>query len=119
MQHGRKKTPKVILTEEEKAGNKKKLENILKINAEILSLRQNKVYDLNKLEILDNMCLLSSDFYTLWNFRRDIIIHTVLNTDQTDTALQNQNYQFILKELKFLIKAIMRSPKSYTLWFHR
>lgn len=23
------------------------------------------------------------------------------------------------KELEFLVKGIMRSPKSYTLWFHR
>ncbi len=25
----------------------------------------------------------------------------------------------ISKELEFLVKNIMRSPKSYTLWFHR
>jgi geranylgeranyl transferase type-2 subunit alpha len=24
-----------------------------------------------------------------------------------------------MKELSFLVKAIMKSPKSYTLWFHR
>jgi len=24
-----------------------------------------------------------------------------------------------MKELEMLVKAIMRSPKSYTLWFHR
>jgi geranylgeranyl transferase type-2 subunit alpha len=25
----------------------------------------------------------------------------------------------VIKELEFLVKGIMRSPKSYTLWFHR
>lgn len=27
--------------------------------------------------------------------------------------------EMIVNELKFLVKGIMRSPKSYTLWFHR
>ncbi len=25
----------------------------------------------------------------------------------------------VIKELEFLVKGIMKSPKSYTLWFHR
>lgn len=27
--------------------------------------------------------------------------------------------EFVARELDFLVKSIMRSPKSYTLWFHR
>ncbi len=30
-----------------------------------------------------------------------------------------KQYEMIGKELEFLVKGIMRSPKSYTLWFHR
>ena len=30
-----------------------------------------------------------------------------------------EQYKLVGKELEFLVKGIMRSPKSYTLWFHR
>ena len=36
--------------------------------------------------------------------------------------LKDQNdkkYEMVMKELEFLVKSIMRSPKSYTLWYHR
>ena len=30
-----------------------------------------------------------------------------------------KRYEMVIKELDFLVKSIMKSPKSYTLWFHR
>ena len=30
-----------------------------------------------------------------------------------------KRYEMVIKELEFLVKGIMKSPKSYTLWFHR
>ena len=36
-----------------------------------------------------------------------------------DGAGLKEKYNFIIKELEFVVKGIMRNPKSYMLWFHR
>jgi geranylgeranyl transferase type-2 subunit alpha len=57
--------------------------------------------------------VLSPDFQTLWNYRREIILHLWQALD-TPKRLELVKY-----ELLMLMKGIKRSPKSYTLWFHR
>ena len=52
---------------------------------------------------------------TLWNYRREILTHLFENELKED----KERLGFIGEELKFLVKAIMKSPKSYTLWFQR
>ena len=41
----------------------------------------------------------------------------LLNVDLKDQ--NDKKYELVMKELEMLVKGIMRSPKSYTLWFHR
>ena len=62
----------------------------------------------------EKFSFLSPDFSTLWNYRREILDHLFegLEGDKERLGL-------IAEELKFLVKAIMKSPKSYTLWFQR
>jgi len=52
----------------------------------------------------------------LWNYRREIIEHIFETELKENTA---EKYKMVGKELEFLVKGITRSPKSYTLWFHR
>jgi hypothetical protein len=52
----------------------------------------------------------------LWNYRREILTH-ILNEELKDQ--NDKKYELVMKELEMLVKGIMRSPKSYTLWFHR
>ena len=56
----------------------------------------------------------------MWNYRREIISH-IFATEYAEHTLENlkAKYEFVFKELEFLVKSIMKSPKSYTLWFHR
>ena len=61
---------------------------------------------------------MSPDFSTLWNYRREIITH-LFEKDAEFTSDVSKKYEFCIKELDFLVKSIMRSPKSYTLWYHR
>ena len=60
----------------------------------------------------EKFSFLSPDFSTLWNYRREILDYLFegLESDKERLGL-------IAEELKFLVKAIMKSPKSYTLWF--
>jgi hypothetical protein len=41
----------------------------------------------------------------------------IFETDLKENTLEK--YKIIGKELEFLIKGITKSPKSYTLWYHR
>lgn len=68
------------------------------------------------MEQTEKFSFLSPDFQTLWNYRREILTHlmAVELKDQND-----KKYEMVMKELEMLVKGIMRSSKSYTLWFHR
>jgi hypothetical protein len=52
----------------------------------------------------------------LWNYRREILTY-IFNEELKDQ--NDKKYELVIKELEMLVKGIMRSPKSYTLWFHR
>ena len=62
--------------------------------------------------------MLSPDFSTLWNYRREILSHLLANEEPLKNSPKDK-YELLIKELEFLVKSIMKSPKSYTLWFHR
>ena len=59
------------------------------------------------------LALLSPDFDTVWNYRREIIL--ALN----ETKSPEEKYKFYLGELLSLVKLMKENPKSYTLWGHR
>jgi len=116
MYHGRKKQAKEELTEDQRKEIEAKLQKITLINQTLLRKRASKEYDRASLEQTEKYSFLSPDFSTLWNYRREIITH-LFDTEMADSP--EKRYEFILKELEFLVKSIMKSPKSYTLWFHR
>ena len=64
----------------------------------------------------EKFSFLSPDFTTLWNYRREILTYLLKEKFEKDLK---QKFELIGAELKFLVKGIMASPKSYTLWFHR
>jgi geranylgeranyl transferase type-2 subunit alpha len=80
----------------------------------LLTKRANKEYTWETLTQTEKFSFLSPDFSTLWNYRREIISSLFENELKEDTP---KKLETIEKELKFLIKGIMKSPKSYTLWF--
>jgi geranylgeranyl transferase type-2 subunit alpha len=84
----------------------------------LLKKRSAKQYDRASLEQTEKFSSLSPDFSTLWNYRREIMAHLMENEEGLKDMPKNK-YEMLGKELEFLVKSIMRSPKSYTLWFHR
>jgi geranylgeranyl transferase type-2 subunit alpha len=61
----------------------------------------------------EKFSILSPDFNTLWNYRREIISHLFQSMDA------KARLEMVKAELMMLIKGIKRSPKSYTLWYQR
>jgi len=120
MFHGRKRVDKVTLSEAEIKAIEDKLEKIGKNNRTLLAKRAAKEYTKETLEQTAKFSFLSPDFSTLWNYRREILEHLFKQETQPEIApsdLDKQNLGIIIDELKFLVKGIMKSPKSYTLWF--
>lgn len=113
MYHGRKKQAKEELTPEQRREIETKLDKITLINQTLLRKRASKEYDRASLDQTEKYSMLSPDFATLWNYRREIIAHLFATEESLD------RYEFVTRELDFLVKSIMKSPKSYTLWFHR
>ena len=101
------------ISEAELAEIKKKLEKINRNNQVLLQKRRDKEYTEETLVQTEKFSFLSPDFTTLWNYRREILVYLF------DKADLQKKLMMIADELKFLVKGIMKSPKSYTLWFHR
>jgi len=60
------------------------------------------------------MAAMNPDFYTLWNYRRDIL----LNFFKTDED-ENKKSLYCANELKVIEKSLRANPKSYGAWFQR
>ena len=113
MFHGRKKQAYKAPTEDEVRQNKEKLDKIVLINKQILKKRAERDYSKQALAQTEKFSYLSPDFYTLWNYRREII------TEVFQTMSASERLEMVNAELGILLKGIGRSPKSYTLWHHR
>jgi geranylgeranyl transferase type-2 subunit alpha len=116
MYHGRKREPKVIPTEEQKKANAELLAKIQKINQTLLQRRVSKQYNEENLELTEKAAALFTDNYTVWNYRREIIMEIVFN--KPEKTIEDKE-KFIISELKLLLKLLTKNQKSFPLWFHR
>ena len=61
---------------------------------------------------------LSPDFTTVWNYRREILEHLFTEGEGQFNTLAGK-LEVIKNELLMLVKQVMASPKSYSIWEHR
>lgn len=54
--------------------------------------------------------MLNADYQTIWNFRREIILHMEKESDMEKVYMD---------ELKFSSSCLVKHPKSYATWYHR
>ena len=113
MFHGNKKKEKKAITEEESKSIEEKLNKIKSITEGILKKKEDKDYSEKQLENLLKTSVIMPDFYTLWNYRKDIV------TSMKQGMEPSKFYEFLPKELKSIIPVMGKNPKSYVLWFHR
>ncbi|KAM7539869.1 hypothetical protein Aperf_G00000033535 [Anoplocephala perfoliata] len=79
---------------------------------EVFSRRRAKVYDLAILEKLSELLEQCPDMFTLWNYRREILLSA-----NTDSSLENSTLYD--KELALTARCLLKNPKSYATWHHR
>ncbi|KAG8187795.1 hypothetical protein JTE90_025833 [Oedothorax gibbosus] len=112
--HGRIK----VRTSEEQAEIKRreqqeKLKIYLGVTSKIVSKRAAGEHDLEGLELTGQLLLKNPDFYTLWNYRREILL--AWKPDKTVEELRS----ICLVELDLTQNCLRVSPKSYSAWNHR
>lgn len=119
MFHGRKKQkPKQLSAEEIKQGEEK-LAKIKTVNEKMLKMRRDKVYTEAALGQTEKFAKLSPDFTTVWNYRREILQHLFSQGQVEAFSTLEGKLGVIKNELIMLVKQVMASPKSYSIWEHR
>ncbi|KAK6204918.1 geranylgeranyl transferase type II alpha subunit [Scheffersomyces amazonensis] len=114
MQHG---VQRVNLSQEAK---RLKLErdaiktaNYRQLTAKLFKLRDSEVYTIETFNETTQILLLNPEFYTMWNYRRDILIHL------RPTIGDNDYVTYLNKDLKLVLDVLKRYPKCYWIWNHR
>jgi geranylgeranyl transferase type-2 subunit alpha len=114
MFHGNKKKENTkISTEEEIKKSEQQLNKIKIIQKEILDRKEKNELDEKNLELLIKVAVIMPDFYTLWNYRKKIIL------DLENKKSHEDYYKFLKNEINQISYFQKTNPKSYVLWNHR
>ncbi|KPP60436.1 hypothetical protein Z043_121567, partial [Scleropages formosus] len=114
VQHGRVKLKSTAQQEEEKRKEReKKLKIYLTSRDACFTKRKEGVLDEEVLLLTQQLLSSNPDFATLWNYRREILLH--LETVRSEDEIQ----RLYEEELSFLEACLKVNPKSYGSWHHR
>lgn len=91
--------------------DKFKIKTYRELVSELFEKKNAKDFSEESFELTLEIILLNPDFYSVWNYRKDILLSKVA---------QSQNSQeFWSKELAFTIVHLKLKPKTYCIWNHR
>ena len=106
--HGRVKKDVVEPTPEEKAKQREQVRTARSLFAKLLALRQSQTYGAEALEMTSKALQFHPEFPTLWGYRRELL-----------TTSEKPLQELLKMEMKLLEKALRKSQKVYSIWFHR
>uniref|UniRef100_A0AAX7VPC9 Geranylgeranyl transferase type-2 subunit alpha n=1 Tax=Astatotilapia calliptera TaxID=8154 RepID=A0AAX7VPC9_ASTCA len=112
--HGRVKIKTTAQQEEEKRKEReKKLKIYVAARDACFSKRNEGIWDDEALQLTQQLLSSNPDFATLWNYRREILMHleTVKDKDEVQKIYE--------AELSFTESCLKVNPKSYGSWHHR
>uniref|UniRef100_A0AAY4CAT1 Geranylgeranyl transferase type-2 subunit alpha n=1 Tax=Denticeps clupeoides TaxID=299321 RepID=A0AAY4CAT1_9TELE len=112
--HGRVKLKSTAQQEEERRKEReKKLKVYLATREACFAKRKQGALDEDALQLTQQLLSSNPDFATLWNYRREILLHqeTVREEDEVQKLYE--------AELAFLESCLKVNPKSYGSWHHR
>ena len=136
--HGRRILDEKNRSEEEREALKLKAKKYANLCNIALLKYKSKDYSMENIELTSSLLRINPDFYSMWNYRRHMLIHhyqdkyglqqelstieegrlskldTTSNTSDSDIIKQIANTEFDLTK-----DAIMKNPKSYCAWYHR
>ena len=131
--HGRKKEKKetteaaLKLAAENLAARSAKAAKYGAVIAGIAQRRAARLHDATTLGMIAKVLELNPEYYSLWNFRKEIL-QEMLSDDAAAAAAdaggggggeQERFASLRAEELRLTLAAIGRQPKSYAAWYHR
>lgn len=112
--HGRVKTRTTAEQQEIKRKKRGKKVKLYRAGMEkVFMKRKNDELDEELLEVIGQLLTANPDIYTLWNIRREILLHF------KELRCKNQMQQFMETELQLTERTLHVNPKSYGAWHHR
>jgi geranylgeranyl transferase type-2 subunit alpha len=96
----------------EEAERAKKIAKYNEAKRLALEARQRGAYDDAAYAVTAALLALNPDFYSLWNFRRELLLHRFSQNSASISAL-------CAEEAKLTEKALLKNPKAYGAWHHR
>ncbi|CCX32538.1 hypothetical protein FPQ18DRAFT_272623 [Pyronema domesticum] len=118
-------------TEEQKEKDRKKLEQYLALVSETNSKRSENDFSISSLELTSKVLKMNPEYYTMWNYRRQILLKTHLLSfdpsalEDLDAVVEATaaHHGAVIKALKeeqeFTLPLLLVFPKCYWLWNHR
>lgn len=119
--HNRKKTGQPP-TELEIDTRKKKLKGYVSLSAAIFDKRKNFEFTDVALQLTSEMIKANPDYYTIWNYRKEILLgfhKDLFNVDPAEKISAEVGGTLRDSELSLTAQAITKNPKSYSAWYHR
>jgi geranylgeranyl transferase type-2 subunit alpha len=93
--------------------DKAKIATYKKLTEEVFELRDSKNHTLDAFDKTTALISLNPEFYTIWNYRREIMLDLISTTN-------SESYKKLLNEdLKLVMSILKRFPKCYWIWNHR
>uniref|UniRef100_A0A6Q2WV01 Geranylgeranyl transferase type-2 subunit alpha n=1 Tax=Esox lucius TaxID=8010 RepID=A0A6Q2WV01_ESOLU len=112
--HGRVKLKSTAQQEEEKRKEReKKLKIYVTARDAVFAKRKNGMLDDEALLLTQQLLSSNPDVATLWNYRREILLHLETIREEVDVQKMYED------ELSFLESCLKVNPKSYGSWHHR
>ncbi|XXZ98109.1 Rab geranylgeranyltransferase [Meyerozyma guilliermondii] len=113
MQHGVKRISLSEQARKEKIQrDKSKIANYRALCKDLLDKKDKDVRDIATLQATTDLLLKNPEFYTIWNYRRDIIVALV-------DAEKIKKKDTLEDDLKLIVALLKRYPKCYWIWNHR
>ncbi|KAI8805830.1 hypothetical protein BJ742DRAFT_396309 [Cladochytrium replicatum] len=114
--HGRKKEAAEVneaAIQARKVKELQKVERYKDLCTQFWAKRKDQIMDADALSLTTQILSLHPDFYTVWNFRREILLHSFahMNEDEKQTAC--------VAEMSFCDQTLKLNPKSYWVFNHR
>ncbi|CAG8539603.1 12208_t:CDS:2 [Ambispora leptoticha] len=113
--HGRKRVkPSAEVERQRKEKEAAKIKEYSDLVDACLNKKDSKKFDTEAFNYTTKILSQNPDFYTIWNFRRNILIYGLLKDADTD-----QKQEAFSNELVFLQALFQLNPKSYWIFNHR
>ncbi|CCH40862.1 Geranylgeranyl transferase type-2 subunit alpha [Wickerhamomyces ciferrii] len=91
-----------------------KIKSYKALQSQVLQLKNEQQYNAETFKLSTDLLYLNPEFYTIWNYRRDIIS----NYYQKQLS-KEELIEFFNKELGFIMMKLKEYPKVYWIWNHR